>query len=144
MAKPKQTQQAARKVPNNPNPKSQRQRLTDYIRRLADLLDLKDWLIELHDAPADGATMAQVNSVKGTRNGTIWIAYNWQDWNPEKLRYVIVHELLHLHWEPAWNYVFQVSSESDYNSFKYIAEYAIDATARAIATHYPLFDWRND
>jgi hypothetical protein len=67
----------------------------------------------------------------------------------EHQRRTIVHELLHCHWDAAWEMVDKdlekaLGAQADILfsvGFDRNAEYALDATAHALAKHLPLINW---
>lgn len=125
-----------------------------YLRRMADLLDLRDWtfvlmhdLIEDEPNDEDNIVGAQVNFIDGRRRATVQLGEVFLKRATRKeQRQMMAHELLHCHFGAAWRHV-----ENDlevflgkptftafFNSFERNMEHGIDATAEALAKHLPL------
>ncbi len=115
-----------------------RESLLEYVREVADLLELKDWRIQLTDEPSRAGTWFSIASTTNQKSAWMRLAWNWTELTGTELRRMVIHEMLHLHWEPAWDYVTDCLSSEQTTAFKHMAEYSIDGIARAIAEHYPL------
>lgn len=113
-----------------------------YVRKIADLVGLRDWLIDLDDAlPGEGA-LAECEPTYGRRHAVMRFA---PEVNPAELRNTVVHECIHCHfalidWNrnsiqgvvgtPVW-----ITWDGAYSDAK---ELAIDAIATAWAASLPL------
>lgn len=75
-----------------------RDKLGEYVSHMADLMGLSEWRItHLEDDPASDDADAQIAPTYGQQSATIRFDTGWADHTPEKLRYIICHELVHLH-----------------------------------------------
>jgi hypothetical protein len=129
--------------------KRDRRELERYIRWMANEMELRDWTITLADDPCSPGNKGECLAVMGRKRATILLAKDFRSHEPEDQRVTIVHELLHCHWTAAWEMVGRdlekaLGSQADIifcSAFDRNAEYAIDATAAALAKHLPLIDW---
>lgn len=71
--------------------------LATYINETAAALGLADWHFTIEAEPAKEGTYAQVNPVMGQRRAWLRFAVEVFDQSAERLREVIVHELMHCH-----------------------------------------------
>jgi hypothetical protein len=115
----------------------------EYIRRLADLMRLRDWTIELDPPLADDDSRAgHVVVIYGRKLAQIALRPT-QD--AAELRHTIVHELVHCHFEPACAMVHtdleevlgKAADQVFWHAFRRSAEYAVDGLADAIAPLMP-------
>jgi hypothetical protein len=129
--------------------KRQRRALAEYIRWVADALELRDWTITLDHEPCEEHLMGHVHCTNSARNLSIAVNASFLDYTPEDQRETIVHELVHAHWETCWKmiqgdlgdalgkpvyYVFC-------DSYRRAMEYGVDGLAKALAKHMPLIEW---
>jgi hypothetical protein len=129
--------------------RAQRKTLTDYIRLLADEMRLRDWTVELGEEPCDAGRCASVHLVYGRKLATISVPNDVSGTDAEELRHTLVHELIHVHFEPATNAVLNdlqtlIGRPADmvfWEGFKRQYEYGTDGLADAISRHFPLIDW---
>jgi hypothetical protein len=129
--------------------KRDRKALGEYIRWVANEMELRDWTIVLDADPADDGLIGHCICVNGQREARIAVASNFREHPPEEQRETIVHELLHVHHEGCWRMVQTDLAEPmgkiGYyvfcDSYRRAMEYAIDGTAKALAKHLPLIDW---
>jgi hypothetical protein len=131
--------------------KRDREELGRYIRHVADEMGLRDWSIGLvkRELPADQGEQANVEVVYGRKLAKITLRETFRSEHPEDQRQIIVHELVHCHFEPAVGQVRcdledHLSRQADrlfWEAFKRNIEYAVDALAEAIAPRMPLIDW---
>lgn len=134
-----------------------RNQLGAYIREIANLMGLRDWRLVLADEPpqtADADDMlrreddtagAYVEVIYGRKLATVSIASTWPQWDPEELRVVVVHELVHCHVEPmrwAFNNVRSITPQTMYQvmyeAFRDAMEPSVDGIATAWAETLPL------
>lgn len=125
--------------------------LGGYMRDLADIMGLRDWTISLEHAPPssephDGHKVQGECAVNyGRKSATISICPDWPEDDPEEVRRVVVHELLHCHVEPvqwAFNNAanrlgFEAGSVAR-EAFTDAFEVAIDGIAVAWAESLPM------
>lgn len=117
-----------------------------YVRHLADLMGLRDWYLRLGDeAPEDEDWDGQCHVVYGRKVATISFRGGWEAWEPERLRWVAAHELIHCHVEPTrWsinNFKHAVGGDMYnviYDAFTDDIEVAVDGMAQAWAEFLPL------
>lgn len=117
----------------------------DYIRNLAFSLGLHHWRIQLLREPAGDGLAADIRIVRGRRIADIRFADNWMTMGFTEQRQMIVHELLHIWFDPIIINVEAASVAMPHAAFKVLdhttrmqSEYAVDAIAAAIAGWYPL------
>jgi hypothetical protein len=67
-----------------------------YLGQLADLMGLGDWELTVDTNAADD-DYASVGPVYGQRKATLSLDPNWASMKRADLRWVLVHELTHLH-----------------------------------------------
>jgi hypothetical protein len=71
-----------------------------YIRQLADLMQLKDWDIDLsRGEPQSNTADAEICTYYGQRGAAISLPVKFFAQSPERQRYFIAHELMHCHSE---------------------------------------------
>lgn len=129
--------------------KRDRKALLNYIRWAANELELRDWTITLDRAPCASNLMGHVHCTNGARDLQIAVNADFKDYTPEEQRETIVHELVHVHWDPCWKMV-----QSDLgdalgkpvyyvfcDSYRRAMEYGVDGLAKAIAKHLPVIQW---
>jgi hypothetical protein len=120
--------------------------LQPYVREIADAMRLRDWDIEV-----DGSKLAEEGRCAQTRvsvrrkSATIRLGSCWASDSREEQRDTVVHELLHLHFEPLYeglrnlrNNVGESAWSVANNAFNDAAEQAIDQLARVLAERFPL------
>lgn len=75
-----------------------KQKFAPYIRRLADMIALKDWAIYvLDEPPEDTGANADVTIIGGRKLANIRLSEFFLDGTPESQRATLVHELVHCH-----------------------------------------------
>lgn len=120
--------------------------LGQYLRRLADMMGLKDWKLAIGDTPPEEASMnACVELVFGRRVAVISFQDRWPSWTPEDLRQTCTHELLHCHFNQIlWpvngitKHVGLMIYEPLYDAVNDRIEEGVDAVAEAWAKALPL------
>lgn len=129
--------------------KKDRRELERYIRAMANEMELRDWTLTLADEPCESQNDATCTPTFGQKIATIRVCKDFRSLDAERQRKTVVHELLHCHWHAAWGMVDNdlekaLGAQADLLfsvGFNRNAEYAIDATAGALAKHLPLVDW---
>jgi hypothetical protein len=130
--------------------KRDRKALGKYMRECADLMELRDWHLDLsHDPPAgDDDAYASCEPIEGRRKAVFRFAADFRKQDPETQRMVVAHELVHCHLAMA-----QLQAEQDtyplgpaasslfQATFRRNLEYGVDGLAHALAKHLPLIDW---
>lgn len=117
-----------------------RQRFAPYLRRLADLLGLKDWHVRIADEAADACADASIEWTYGRKRARVWLGEHFLDDTPEGQRHTLAHELIHCHFGPAWDIAVEGLADAAASPFRRLAEYAVDGLADAIAPLLPLPD----
>ena len=76
-----------------------------YMRELANCVGLRDWHLTFalttpqEDGHADGVGgTCDVGPMQ--KRATIRLRADWPEWDDDKLRHIMVHELLHAHFDP--------------------------------------------
>ena len=118
----------------------------DYLRSLADQIGLKDWDIILgRDEPNGDDVLADVTCTTGQKSAFVRLSKNIQNETPEKQREVLLHELLHCHFDDIDTAVYhavEVIGGSAIELCRKIVkdriEFATDAVAIVVAPFYPL------
>lgn len=120
-----------------------RKDLEAYIRKTADLMDLRDWRIELNDDHPDDDCGATVQVLENRRLAKVSVSEGTE--TPENLRHYIVHELVHLHLWPidqSTESIIGALGSTSYSVFsmshRNAVEQAVDAVACVISPHLPL------
>jgi hypothetical protein len=115
-----------------------KQAFSEYLRDLADRMDLRDWHVEIIDrAPANGRH-SSVWLCYGQRRAQIMLSEEFLASDVEEQRATLVHELLHLHFAPMDELVEGWLSPDQYKGHLLLFEYGIDGSARAWARTLPL------
>jgi hypothetical protein len=126
---------------------AERKRIARYIRTVANTLGLRDWTLNLaHDEPDDKEAYASVSCVYGRRIANLWLAHGFEMLEPIEQRHVIVHELLHIHFdrtlkqsEGALPGLLGAASYAVYEAgLRESIEHGVDAVADALAGALPL------
>jgi hypothetical protein len=139
--------------------KKQMQIFIEYVRELADQMGLRDWELNLRDSTPekpkslDGTSFlpeASCEATPGQRYAFLQIDHEYaRSVQPEHLRYVLTHELLHCHFalmaESARIGLLDQLSQSTYDMFMYNFtanfENGIDAVARSWCVSLPVIKW---
>jgi hypothetical protein len=118
--------------------------LVAYLNLLADLMGLKDWELTVDTNAADD-DYASVGPVYGQHRATLSVDPNWRQMRKADLRWVLVHELTHLHLARlkvgVGNYLGRLRGGTKATGEKALddeVEYAVDAIAMAWAKRLPL------
>lgn len=115
-----------------------------YVSQLANLMGLGDWEITV-SANAPDEDYATVNPVYGQRKALLALDPEWASLTRSTLRWVLVHELVHLHLARlkvgVENYLGRLVEEmrpAAQEALNSEVEYAVDAIATAWARRLPL------
>ena len=123
-----------------------RDRVELYLRQLADLMGLRDWVVRLEDGvPDDDDAFACVQTYTRIREALIFVRDGWEHASPETFRLYMVHELIHTHLEamevPLSGLELMVGKlayDVAYGAYREAEEVAVHAIARAWAPLLPL------
>jgi Fe-S-cluster formation regulator IscX/YfhJ len=78
-----------------------RHQLGEYLRDMANLMGLRDWVVRLQEGnPDDDEHAACAQMVYGRKVIGIQFRDGWEEWDPRELRQTVAHELLHAHINP--------------------------------------------
>lgn len=123
----------------------------DYVRRLADLIELRDWTFIVESAtPETEDARAEITCLYGRKIGTLRFADGFRDEHPNVIRLTVTHELVHAHLDgmdsvidggAAEVMMGKPAYEVFYQAHKLALEYACDALADALAPGLPFIDW---
>lgn len=125
----------------------ERKRIARYVARLAALMGLRDWTINImSDEPDVKEAYASVACTYGRRIASVWFADGFELLPPDVQRHVIVHELLHVHFDRITTLASQslpmVMGAPAYGVFDEALrdhlEHGVDAVADAFACALPL------
>jgi hypothetical protein len=127
--------------------------VADYVRRLAALMGLRDWTVEVQDEPASDGTLAECDAIFGQRYARISLCSEWYTLDPAVQRSTVAHELLHCHVAQLSNLVNAMLEQTKGSKVARACwsvgeEYLVDAIAEAWAQTLPLpesvdqRDWR--
>lgn len=129
---------------------AQQRAIGSYLRRLADAMGLRDWLLYVsHEPPAVAAAEAMVRVVYGRKIATIWLSREFGEMPRGRIRHILVHELTHVILDPVTS-VIQNTGQELLGKPAYIAlweavrersELATDQVADVVAPTMPLIDW---
>ena len=129
---------------------AERKALGKYVRWVGDAIGLRDWWFDImHDEPENAGDMACCDPFYGQRQAKLWFRNDLRTLEPVQQRAVVVHELLHCHFAATQEQVRldllkhlgQAAYDLFLGSWRMNHEYALDATARALAKHMPDIAW---
>jgi hypothetical protein len=116
---------------------TRRQRWAPYTRKLADILHLKDWRIDiLEELPGGSDAIASCAPVAGRKYAVLRLAECFLTDPPIEQRQTLTHELLHCHFAPTMRLL--EATDSFGAAEKLSMEYFVDGLADAIAPLLPM------
>lgn len=132
--------------------KRDRRALLEYVRWVANEIELRDWTVELDRDACDDDRAGHAVCIDGQRHVTVAVNANFRGYSPEEQRETIVHELLHAQHAVCWRMVQTDLAEpmgkiAYYvfcDSYRRAMEYTVDALSKALAKHMPLIEWPGD
>lgn len=124
--------------------------VAEYTRKLADMMELCDWTIELSKDPAPNDAYGHMLETYGRKLAVISVCKDFRELNAGIQRHTIIHELVHCHFASHTSMVLndledtlgKTTDQVFWNGFKRQVEYAVDALASALEKHLPLIDWK--
>jgi hypothetical protein len=138
----------------------QKQEIANYVRWLADELELRDWEIDLYyehqKSPRpdpDGSDWGlSIKQTRHRKHACLSIPPDSLDLfdDPEEFQQALCHELIHMHFGPMWDMVrvdlhdldiSQIQYDLFVSGFERLMEYGVDATAEAFAKRLPKWKW---
>jgi hypothetical protein len=119
-----------------PQQLTRRQRWAPYVRKVADILRLRDWRLDVaEDAPSDPSAIASCAPVEGRKYAILRLGESFLTDGPIEQRHTIVHELLHCHLGPMIRMI--EAHDGLPPAAKLAMEYCVDGLADAIAPLLP-------
>lgn len=116
-------------------------RVRPYVRDMADRMCLKDWRIEvLEDTPDDKGCNAEIETISGYKTARIRLALDFFENDDEHRRYILCHELVHLHLSLVDDFLRPIMGGSQQTTYDLLRERAVDEMAHALAPHMPMPD----
>lgn len=118
---------------------NRKQKWLPYVRKIADLMNLKDWTIVISDhSPDDSNLEASCYIPEGQRVCTIHLSEHFLDNTSDRQRETITHELQHCHIECFKRCVEKTVGISEWYILQVLMEYCVDDTASYVAKFLPL------
>jgi hypothetical protein len=126
-----------------------RKALGEYIRWVADRMELRDWEFKLEHEPAAEDCDAEIRITYGRKLALIYFNSGFREYDAARQAHTVAHEPVHCHLEPACNMVQNdlekhLSRQADqlfWDAFKRQIEYGVDSLASAIAKSLPPIAW---
>lgn len=120
-------------------PQRERRDFSAYLRRIADILALRDWQAEITgESTGSDEDLALVSRTRGRKCARVDLGDCFLAETESEQRHTIVHELLHLHLTPTDFFLEGKLSKSDYEAYQMLREYAIDGIADGVSHGFPL------
>lgn len=123
-------------------------RLTDYVRQIADLVGQRDLTIEVVVRPLPDGVRAACTCITGRRYARVTVATGFFALSPDEQREAIVHEMVHPHLHALAEHVEGLQGEIGrahhvalLAGFMRDLERASDALTGALVEHMPLPSW---
>jgi hypothetical protein len=123
----------------------QRKRIEKYTRWMANEIGLRDWTFIISRTPADEGNHAHIFVNSQRYLATIYLAADFFEDDLETQRMCILHELLHVHFNPTQQAINHLEDLLGKPAYKVAYEHhqrglemAIDGLATNIARHFPL------
>jgi hypothetical protein len=118
---------------------NRKQKWLPYVRKVADLMNLKDWTIVISDhAPDNSDYEASCYIPEGRKYCTIHLSEHFLDNTPNHQRETLVHELQHCHTECLKRCVEKTVGINEWYILQVLMEYCVDDTASYVAKFLPL------
>lgn len=116
-----------------------RQSWLPYVRLIADMYGLKDWVIEIdNDGPTDRNAYASIYMPPGRKMGYLRLSQFFLDETLLEQRMIIVHELTHCHWHTSYSFAQDFLAEDKKLIHSNLMEFGVDGISVAIAPFFPL------
>jgi hypothetical protein len=135
-----QAKEDLRKIGEQPAPAGPVDR---YLSVLAEAMGLGDWVLVIHDEPADEGTVAEIGCTLGQKHAFVYLCENWMDLDPVTQRDTLVHELVHAHLSLVRHMADALfdtvkGGATAKAAFHLTEEYATESIAQAWAPYLPL------
>jgi hypothetical protein len=111
-----------------------------YVRRIADLMGLRDWTFHVPDdqRPDDPDANAEIRCWRGRKHATVLFGESFLRAGEDDQRHSVVHEMVHCHFA-AMGWVAQEGLSADAErGWHLVFEYGVDGVADAWAPLLPL------
>jgi hypothetical protein len=118
-----------------------RQAYLPYVRQLADMMGLKDWVIEIDDDPPFNAgAIATARICEGRKNLILDLSSSFLEKEDDRpyQRHTIVHELVHCHLGQMNEVLRQMLDADQFAIHRINMEFTTDGIAEAWAARLPL------
>ena len=115
---------------------TRRQRWAPYVRRLADIMHLRDWRIEVsEESPTGTDSLASCQPINGRKYAILRISESFLTDTQLEQRHTLIHELLHCQLGPLHRLL--EANDAMPPSVLLALEYVVDGLADAIAPLLP-------
>ena len=130
-------------------PKTRRQ-LANYLRALADQMDLRDWTVRFIHTPCRDDALAECTVIYGRKWVDVEVNRKFLKMSPQDQRATLVHELVHCHFDAVEGVMRDARqakalprrTQALIEQAQHRAiEHGVDAVAEALAPHLPLPPW---
>jgi hypothetical protein len=126
-----------------------RQALAAYVRFVADRIELRDWTLVLEPDPPEQDIEAHIRPIFGRHVAYLRFSTQFRGLDSERQRYVVCHELVHLHLDRISTYlenglddlVGRPAHAVIWQRHREDIEMAVDGIAEALAVTLPFLDW---
>lgn len=128
----------------------QRRQMANYLRDLADRLELRDWTVRFLHEPCDDGALAECCVTYGRKWVDVQVCRQFLDMPAGEQRHTLVHELVHCHFD-AVEGVMRDARRADAvpkraarligEAQRRAIEHGVDAVAEALAAHMPMPPW---
>lgn len=116
---------------------SRRQRWLPYVRRIADMIAMRDWTVAIsEEAPSGDDSIASVNCCDGRKVATLRFSNGFFFDTRAEQRQTVLHELIHCHFAPFYETA-KRKTRGD-ATIHMLMEYAVDGLADGFAPLLPL------
>ncbi len=109
-----------------------------YIRKIADLMGMKDWEVKLQETASEEGLSGSVQPIEGRKVAIMWLGVSFWLEAAEGQRNTICHELLHCHHAAADIIAITAMHHEVEPQWRLAMEYGIDGVATAWARMLPL------
>lgn len=123
--------------------------LEEYIEQLLVPMGLAGWSIELKRWECEADALAHIHQNYGHRSAEISVSWEFREFDADKVRYVLVHELVHAHGsfvdmhcgKDLGKMLGSAAHEAWRSGYEQLRELEVDAIAHAWAPSLPAFAW---
>lgn len=132
-------------------PRASFTKIGTYLRDVADYLELRDWHFDMPHEPCDDDAHAMVRVTYGQKHARVYFCSDFLSVRPIRQRHVVVHELIHCHFDPSHSFLEKVLFEGHVlggqawvtleAGHRQHLEFGVDAMASAAAKALPIPDF---